>query len=199
MPVRLSRALAAGVLLALTFPQSAAAEWHFTPMLGTTFFIKTSVVDLDAATDQIHRNIGGSVALLGSGIFGAEGLIVWTPGFFTGDKGLVKDSRVISVMGNVLVTTPRRWTEYSLRPFVSGGFGLIHVSNTDVAKVFPFDSNLPAFNIGGGAIGFLSKRTGVRFDLRYYSNLARSDEGPVAVGRVHIRYMTASVGLVLRR
>jgi hypothetical protein len=199
VPVRLSRALAAGVLLALTFPQSAAAEWHFTPMLGTTFFIKTSVVDLDAATDQIHRNFGGSVALLGSGIFGAEGLIVWTPGFFTGDKGLVKDSRVISVMGNVLVTTPRRWTEYSLRPFVSGGFGLIHVSNTDVAKVFPFDSNLPAFNIGGGAIGFLSKRTGVRFDLRYYSNLARSDEGPVAVGRVHIRYMTASVGLVLRR
>ncbi len=197
--MRLSRALAAGVLLALAFPQSAAAEWHFTPMLGTTFFIKTSVVDLDAATDQIHRNFGGSVALLGSGIFGAEGLIVWTPGLFTGDKGLVKNSRVISVMGNVLVTTPRRWTEYSLRPFVSGGFGLVHVSKTDVAKVFPFNSNLPAFNIGGGAIGFLSKRTGIRFDLRYYSNLARSDEGPVAVGRVHIRYMTASVGLVLRR
>ena len=102
-------------------------------------------------------------------------------------------------MGNVLMTTPRRWTEYSLRPFLSGGFGLVHVLNTDVAKVFPFDSNLPAFNIGGGAIGFLSKRTGLRFDLRYYSNLARSDEGPVAVGRVHIRYMTASVGVVLRR
>ena len=199
MPVRLSRALAAGVLLALSFPQSAAAEWHFAPMLGTTFFIKTSVVDLDAATDQIHRNLGGSITLLGSGIFGAEGLIVWTPGFFTGDKGLVKNSRVISVMGNVLMTTPRRWTEYSLRPFLSGGFGLVHVLNTDVAKVFPFDSNLPAFNIGGGAIGFLSKRTGLRFDLRYYSNLARSDEGPVAVGRVHIRYMTASVGVVLRR
>ena len=63
--MRLSRALAAGVLLALAFPQSAAAEWHFTPMLGTTFFIKTSVVDPDAATDQIHRNFGGSVALLG--------------------------------------------------------------------------------------------------------------------------------------
>ncbi len=199
MPVRLSRALAAGVLLALAFPQSAAAEWHFTPMLGTTFFIKTSVVDLDAATDQIHRNLGGSVALLGSGILGAEGLIVWTPGLFTGDKGLVKSSRSISAMGNVVVTTPRRWTEYSLRPFVSGGFGLINVSKTDVFQVFPFNSNIPAFNIGGGAIGFLSKRTGLRFDLRYYSSLARSDEGPVAIGRVHIRYMTGSVGLVLRR
>jgi hypothetical protein len=199
VPVRLSRALAAGVLLALTFPQSAAAEWHFTPMLGTTFFIKTSVIDPDAATDQIHRNLGGSVALLGSGILGAEGLIVWTPGLFTGDKGLVEKSRSIAVMGNVVITTPRRWTEYSLRPFVSGGFGLINVSKTERFQVFPFKSNIPAFNIGGGAIGFLSKRTGLRFDLRYYSSLARSDEGPVAIGRVHIRYMTGSVGVVLRR
>jgi hypothetical protein len=199
VPVRPLRALAAGVLLALAFPQSAAAEWHFTPMLGTTFFIKTSVVDPDAATDQIHRNLGGSVALLGSGILGAEGLIVWTPGLFTGDKGLVEKSRSIAVMGNVVITTPRRWTEYSLRPFVSGGFGLINVSKTEVFQVFPFKSNIPAFNIGGGAIGFLSKRTGLRFDLRYFSSLARSDEGPVAIGRVHIRYMTGSVGVVLRR
>ena len=199
MPVRLSRALAAGVLLALAFPQSAAAEWHFTPMLGTTFFIKTSVVDPDAATDQIHRNYGGSVALLGSGVFGVEGLIVWTPGLLTGDKGLVKRSRSIAVMGNIVVTTPRRWTEYSLRPFITGGFGLIRVSKTETFGVFPFSSNIPAFNIGGGAIGFLSKRTGLRFDLRYYNSLARSDEGPVSVGPVHIRYMTASVGVVLRR
>jgi hypothetical protein len=198
--VRLLGALAAGGLLALAFPQSAAAEWHFTPMVGTTFFIKTPLVDPDAATDQIHRNFGGSVALLGGGILGAEGLVVWTPGFFTGDKGLVKRSRTISAMGNIVVTTPRRWTEYSLRPFVSGGFGAIKVSKTEVKAVFPFNSNIPGFNIGGGAIGFLSKRTGIRFDLRYYSSLARSDEGDdVSFGPVHIRYMTASVGLVLRR
>lgn len=197
MPARLLRALAAGVLLALAFPQSAAAEWHFTPMLGTTFFIKTSLIDPDAATDQSHRNFGGSVALLGAGIFGAEGLVVWTPGFFTGDKGLVESSRSIAAMGNVVVTTPRRWTEYSLRPFVSGGLGSIHTSRTE--DVFPDNRNIPAFNIGGGAIGFLSKRTGLRFDLRYYSSLARSDEGNVSFGRVYIRYMTVSVGVVLRR
>jgi hypothetical protein len=197
VPVRLLRALAAGVLLALAFPQLAAAEWHFTPMLGTTFFIKTSLIDPDAATDQSHRNFGGSVALLGPGIFGAEGLVVWTPGFFTGDKGLVESSRSIAAMGNVVVTTPRRWTEYSLRPFVSGGLGSIHTSRTE--DVFPDNRNIPAFNIGGGAIGFLSKRTGLRFDLRYYSSLARSDEGNVSFGRVYIRYMTVSVGVVLRR
>ncbi len=198
MSVRLVRALAASVLLALAFPQSAAAEWHFTPMIGTTFFIKTSLLDPDAATDQIHRNFGGSVALLGGGILGAEGLIVWTPGFFTGDNGLVDKSRSIAAMGNVVITTPRRWTEYSLRPFVSGGLGVLTASRTDVFQVFPDSRYLPAFNIGGGAIGFLSKRTGLRFDLRYYSGLSRSEEG-IAIGRVHLRYMTASVGVVLRR
>lgn len=199
MSVRLVRALAAGVLLALASPQSAAAEWHFTPMVGTTFFIKTSLLDPDAATDQIHRNFGGSVALLGGGILGAEGLVVWTPGFFTGDKGLVEGSRSIAAMGNVVITTPRRWTEYSLRPFVSGGFGVLNVSRTDVFQVFPDNRNIPAFNIGGGAIGFLSKRTGLRFDLRYYRGLSRSDEGPVSIGPVHLGYMTGSVGVVLRR
>ena len=197
--MRLVRALAAGVLLALAFPQSAAAEWHFTPMVGTTFFIKTSLIDPDAATDQIHRNFGGSVALLGAGILGAEGLVVWTPGFFNGDKGIVDKSRSIAAMGNVVITTPRRWTEYSLRPFVSSGFGVLNASRTDVFQVFPDNRNIPAFNIGGGAIGFLSKRTGLRFDLRYYRGLSRSDEGPVSIGPVHLRYMTGSVGVVLRR
>ena len=167
-------------------------------MVGTTFLGETSLVDSDLAAGNVHRNFGGSVALLGPGVFGVEGLVVWTPGFFTGrPEGLVKRSRSIETMGNVMVTTPRRWTEYSLRPFISGGLGLIHTSRTE--DVFPDSRSIPAFNIGGGAIGFLSKRTGLRFELRYNSSLARSDEGNVSIGRVHIRYMTASVGVVLRR
>jgi hypothetical protein len=192
------RRLGACAALALAFPQTAAAEWHFTPIIGTTFLGETSLVDSDLAAGNVHRNFGGAVALLGKGVFGVEGLVVWTPGFFTGrPEGLVKQSRSIATMGNVMVTTPRRWTEYSLRPFISGGLGMIHTSHTE--DVFPDNRNIPAFNIGGGAIGFLSKRTGLRFDLRYYSNLVRSDEGTVSFGPVHIRYMTASVGVVLRR
>ena len=192
------RALAACCLFVVASAQTAAAEWHFTPMVGTTFLGETSLVDSDLAAGNVHRNFGGAVALLGKGVFGVEGLVVWTPGFFTGrPEGLVKRSRSIAAMGNVMVTTPRRWTEYSLRPFISGGLGVIHTSTTE--DVFPDNRVIPAFNIGGGAIGFLSKRTGLRFDLRYYSNLVRSDEGNVSFGPVHIRYMTASVGVVLRR
>ena len=37
-------------------------------------------------------------------------------------------------------------------------------------------ANLLAYNVGGGAVGFITDHTGVRFDLRYYSSLSRADE-----------------------
>jgi hypothetical protein len=198
MRAALPRRLAICCLVVLVLPHPAVAEWHFTPMLGVTFLGKTNLVDPDLATDKVHRNFGGSVALLGSGILGAEGVVVWTPGLFTGELDLVRKSRSIAVMGNVVLTTPRQWTEYSLRPFVSGGFGVLTASRTTFSGVFPIDSNLPGFNIGGGAIGFLSKGTGLRFDFRYYSSLTHDDE-LTDTFPFSMRYMTASIGLVLRR
>ena len=61
---------------------------------------------------------------------------------------------------------------------------------------------MAGFNIGGGAIGFLSKGTGVRFDLRYYGTIHGTDQGPIVTvgdGLVRLHYMTASIGLVIRR
>jgi hypothetical protein len=195
----MSRALTICVLL-LTMPRAAAAEWHFTPMIGETFLGRTSVIDLEAATDKHHKNLAGSVALLGKGLLGVEGLVVWTPGFFqTGNQDLLKKSRTLAVMGNVMVTAPRRWTEYTLRPFVSGGFGLLNASRTEVADVFPTTLNMSGYNIGGGAIGFLSNRTGLRFEVRYFNNIGSSDTNAASIGPVNLRYMTASVGVVLRR
>jgi hypothetical protein len=195
---RFLKSVAAAVLLALTFPTGVAAEWHFTPTVGITFKADTSLLDLDQGTSKIHPDFGGSVALLGAGIFGVEGLIVWTPGFFTGNEVVVTKSHAVAMMGNVVLTTPRNWTEYGLRPFVSGGFGALHVSRTEL--VFPDTRTIPAFNIGGGAIGFLSKRTGIRFDLRYYNNFTQSEEScQIAIGRCHLRHMTLSAGVVIRR
>jgi hypothetical protein len=98
-----------------------------------------------------------------------------------------------------MVTAPRRWTEYTLRPFVSGGFGLLNASRKEVAAVFPTAANMSGYNIGGGAIGFLSNRTGLRFEMRYFNNIGSSDTNAASIGPVKLRYMTASVGVVLRR
>lgn len=203
MPARFLTRLAAGVLLALTFPSAVAAEWHFTPTVGWTFAADTNLSDPDFGTSKIHWNFGGSVALLGAGILGVEGTVVWTPGFFAGDEVLlVRKSHALAMMGNVVLTTPRKWTEYNLRPVLSGGFGFLGVSRTE--NLFPDSWNTPAFNIGGGAIGFFSKRTGVRFDLRYYNSIHRGEDGCPPIGArlppgCHVRYMTASVGVVIRR
>jgi len=202
-------ALALCILLVLSSASPARAEWHFTPMVGLTMLGSTTIFDPQLATEARHWNVGGAVGLIGRGLFGAEVVTVWTPGFFerddpTGEPGStpppgVVSSRTISLMANAVVTAPQRWTEYSLRPFVSGGFGLIHVNKVDPEGLFPVRLNLAGFNVGGGAIGFLSERTGVRFDVRYHSTLRPTDHGPIATGDVRLRYLTASIGIVFRR
>lgn len=199
--------LVAGACI-LAAPATALAEWHITPMVGLTFAGKTTIFDPDEGTGKRHPSLSGSVALLGGGVLGVEGIFEFTPRFFQrGDNSvlftpgqrntLVESSHALSLMGNVVVTAPKKWTEYFLRPFVSGGFGLLRVSKREALDIFPTTLNLPGYNLGGGAVGFLTRNTGVRFDLRYYSTIRGTDRGP-AFGEVRVRYMTLSIGLVIR-
>ena len=193
----------------LAAPSTALAEWHITPMIGVTFAGGTTFLNPQDAVSKHHKDFGGAVALLGPGIIGAEAVVVITPGFFeTSRTPLATDvprveidtSRALAVMGNVMLTTPRRWTEYSLRPFVSGGFGLLQVSQTPaIDRAIPVHAHVAGFNLGGGAIGFLTPKTGVRFDLRYYRSLRQTDQGDMAIGLARLHYMSISVGLVFRR
>lgn len=194
------KTLAACLICVLTSPAVAAAEWHITPMIGLTFAGKTTLQDLDQATGKVHPNLALSGTLLGGGLLGVEVLGSLTPGFFqTGDGTFVKESRAYTVMGNLVLTAPRRWTEYNLRPFVSGGVGLMRATQVDVREVLPASVSLFGYNIGGGAVGFFTSTTGVRFDLRYYGTLRGYDRGGIAIGEVQLRYMTATVGVVIRR
>lgn len=203
------RALAVCVVI-VGLPATAAAEWHFTPLVGLSYKGATNIAfDLEFAAEKTHKNFGGAISLLGDGILGLETIVVWSPGFFENDEAplrFVDQSRAVSVMGNVVLTTPRQWTEYTLRPYFSGGAGLMHATVTQEDRLpqgppfEPFRFNAPGFNLGVGAIGFFSERTGVRFDLRYHSTFRRSaDVLPTEPESSYLRYMTASVGIVWRR
>ncbi|HVL68732.1 MAG TPA: hypothetical protein VM364_15825 [Vicinamibacterales bacterium] len=202
----MARLLAFCCIALFACPASARAEWHLVPMGGLTMLARTSMVDPEGGTRTPHLHAGGTVAWLSRGLFGLEGMVVWTPDFFEGKSQLmdvptpdfVKASRAVSLMGNVIVTLPQRWTEYGLRPFVSGGVGLMHAHKEDRAAIFTTNANVLGVNIGGGAVGFLSHRTGIRFDVRYHSTLNTAENAP-AFGAAHLRYLTASVGIVLRR
>ena len=203
------RAFAVACFCLLALPRPAAAEWQVTPLLGVTFNGNTTLVDIQHATGATHKEFGGAVTFLSKGILGAEGVLSITPGFFHVDRphgsegqplptaGLVTSSYTMAVMGNVVVAAPRRYTEYFLRPFVSAGFGVMRASVSDKAGIGESGTRA-GFDIGGGAVGFLTSRTGVRFDIRYYSNVHRPAPQGAAFGPVHLRYLVASIGLVFR-
>ena len=203
-------ALCGAVLFAL--PAQAAAEWHFVPMTGITFGGRTTLLDPQQGVEKKHVQIGGAAALVGDGFFGVEAIAVFTPSLFLGKGSFSEISspsiaeielshgRSFAVMGNVVLTTPKKLTEYSLRPFVSGGFGVMSSSVEDPNGVISVKSDLAGFNIGVGAVGFLSERVGVRFDLRTYRTFHRPFEGrPISFGPPGLTYYTASVGIVFRR
>lgn len=197
------------MLALLVLPAPAAAEWHFTPMLGVTFAKSTNLRDNALGVPERHRTYGLTISQFGEGVLAAEGLIALTPDFFRGSdpasRDLVETNRVVAAMGNVVLTTPRLWTEYSLRPFVSGGVGLLHAVNRDPPELSllpDVDATAWGVNLGVGAIGFLSDRTGVRFELRYFDTLKRPDMPALTTidgEAARLRYLTASVGLVFRR
>jgi len=212
--IRATRLLALWGLLTVLYPGAAAAEWQFAPFVGVMFKGGSNLFDPDAldAISKGHWNLGGTVRLVGAGPIGVEALLLYVPGVFqTSDteplfpdrpaSSAVSSSYGLALMGNVVLTTPRAWNEYGLRPFVSGGGGLLRAVHDD--GVFPVRASLLGYNVGGGAVGFLTDRVGLRFDVRYFRHIPPGPEPgehtPVAVGdRVRLHFWTASVGVVIK-
>jgi hypothetical protein len=191
--------LALGALLC--FARGASADWHVAPFVGYTFLGSTTVFDPEDGAGKPHFNAGASVARVTQGLFGVEALFVYTPDFFRGEGGSVGRSRSLALMGNVVLTIPRRLTEYSLRPFVSGGAGLIDISLSEAFfNISSGSESVLGYNVGGGAVGFLSETTGVRFDLRYFGTLRGSTPDSLLALQpvIRVRYWTGTIGLVLR-
>ena len=202
-----ARILPLSVLVLLLFPGRSAAEWHFTPFIGYTFKGATTLFDFEGGSEERHWHFGGAVTLVGDSPFGLEAYFVRTPGFFESESAncspptCVTESRTYAFMGNAVLTIPRRWNQYGLRPYVSGGAGLLHASQSTAQNLFPIDLNLVGMNIGGGAVGFLSDRVGLRFDLRYFRKIHGPDEDTietVSIGPIRLRYWTTSLGVVIK-
>ena len=178
----------------------ARADWLFAPLLGLTFKGSTTIVNLEDGVGKVHWNFGGTATWIGDGPIGVEALFVYTPNFLeAGDLPAVEGSKSYALMGNVVLAVPRSWNEYGLRPFLSGGLGLLHAGQeTTIPQVFPLNRNLLAYNVGGGAVGFIGDHTGVRFDLRYFTSLERAEGVGLGFGPVHLSYWTTFLGAVLR-
>ena len=197
-----------GLLLAVlaAWPADVRADILVAPFIGAAFAGQTTLpifglpnVDPSALSKSLVLGVAG--LWTGRGIVGLEGEVASLPGFFEradGQQAFVS-SNFTTVSGSLIVTTPLSVTRESLRPYVVGGLGLLHVGIADRLGIENVDRNLLALNLGGGAIGMLSERTGLRFDIRHTRSV-RDDQAPSggAQSRVRLSYWRATVGVTIR-
>ena len=173
-------AMLAALALVLA-PASARADWLFTPNVGAGFG--------GDASGREHLSWGASIGWMGAGVFGWEADFAFTPEFFEGDDSdtdLFDSSNVTSFMVNALIGVPVGGTTGGgFRPYFSGGLGLLQSNVTGAESLFEVNNSEFGFNLGGGAMGFMTDHVGFRGDLRYYRALSDPDEDnefDIAVG-----------------
>ena len=176
----------------------AATEWQIRPFAGVTFGGGTTLNDPELAVGKRNFVIGLSGGLLGD-VFGIEADLGHGPGFFdTGDSLLISSSRVTTLTGNVIAGLPRRTTEYSLRPYLVGGLGVIRAHAVDsLNNAVPVDMTRPAVDVGGGVSGALSDRTGVSWELRYFRSF-HGKADPLGIGAERLSFWRANMAFVVR-
>ena len=182
--------------LVLMSSPARAADKQIRPMLGFTFGGSTTLLDLEKAADEKHVVAGVSGVWLGD-IFGLDVDLAHVPRFFESNNRLVLSSSVTTVTGNIVLALPRRLTEYSLRPYVVGGAGVMHASSTDAFGVLQVGASLAAFDFGAGATGFVTKRIGLCWEVRRFQGVRREDR-VVDFGPKELSFWRASMGLAIR-
>ena len=200
---RVRSVLLAAALLSL--PADARADWLITPFVGATFAGQTIHFDPDQGAGSTQFLFGGAGAWLTDGVIGFEADFAWAPGYFqSGDgSGLVIHSYLYTLTGNVIVTLPLSVTRESLRPYVTGGLGVMDGHLEVLANLLPELFELQerpsaALNVGAGVIGFVTRNTGARFDVRHVRSLARDVSPLTGALRTKLSFWRISGGVTLR-
>jgi hypothetical protein len=182
-----------------------AADAQLKPFIGLGFAGNTTfLADLDHAAANRHAMFGLDAVWLRD-LVGIDVDVAHAPGFFTGKEGtvpppLVLHSSVTTVTGNVVITLPRRWTEYFLRPYVLAGGGFAHLRSQDYFKVFTLSETLTTVDFGVGVTGMLTNRTGLSWELRRFDSFGgkNSSKAGETLGRKRVSFWRASMAFVYR-
>jgi hypothetical protein len=179
-------------------PAVASADWYFTPFVGMTFAPKTTLVDLDRSAGSKKATWGASAMLLSDGLLGIEADFGHTPGFFQTQERVVLRSRVLTLGGNIVIAAPLSVTRESLRPYIIGGVSWLSAGNVDLFGVFPVERQSAAVALGGGLIGMLNERAGVRFDVRRFSDISGGEPVGLSFGSPKLSFWRASIGVTIK-
>ncbi len=196
----MTRLLRAAILVCAGLAGSSAragADILVTPFVGKTFGAETALLTAERLDTQ-KWIVGGAAGWLGAGIFGAELDFGYVPRFFESGQLLVRPgSNAITFTGNVIASLPLSVTRDSLRPYFTAGVGVLHTGGDDLANTTDIDRNLLAVSVGGGAIGFVNARAGVRFDIRRIRSTSTAVD-TTGESEPRLSFWRATIGVALR-
>jgi opacity protein-like surface antigen len=201
-----ARRLLVLICVAWLQPAVASADWLITPFAGIKFGGESCpcpnvplsvIVDPEGAAGLRKFMFGGSFGILTDGVLGAEIDFGYIPGYFNRADALntVEMSSVMTLTGDVLIAVPAAVSRDGLRPYLVGGLGWMRVAREGVGVVVGIvdpTNNRLAINFGGGAIGRLTNRTSLRFELRQFRDVEDLDSD------LPLRFWRATVGVAFR-
>jgi opacity protein-like surface antigen len=196
--MQLKRVLFAVVLGGLmSIPAQARADWIFTPFIGANLHQDDDTLGVDTKNGTV--NFGASLAWMGAGVFGVELDFGYAPNFFEQENASTFDGNVTTLMGNLIVGIPiGGQTGGGVRPYVSGGVGLIKSRLDDVDDFFDVDESSFGINAGGGLMIFFTDGVGIRGDLRYFRSFNNIDENDLDLSLGSFDFWRASAGVSFR-
>jgi opacity protein-like surface antigen len=184
-------------------PQTASADWTFTPFVGWNFGSSADVTGSGGPTfsNKFEKkiNYGASLMATGAGPFGFEVDFGYAPNFFettTTGSGFefTNKSNVTTLMGNLVVGSNKG----GVRPYAVAGIGLLRTKVQDIDETFDVSSkNDFGLDVGGGVMGFFSNNVGIRGDIRYFRGFRGSSDNDNLTGIAlsDFKFWRGSVGM----
>jgi opacity protein-like surface antigen len=189
------KALLVGSLLLIVMGAAAPAraQGYFAPFIGYDFGGDAGSCPsfLNNCTEK-KTSYGVAFGGLSGGVLGFEEDIGYAPDFF-GKSPTFGSNSVLSLMSNLVVGIPIG----GIRPYVSGGVGLMRTHATFSLNSGSQSQNTFAYDLGGGVMFFLPGHFGFRGDYRYFKSLQDFSLLGFTIANPRLSFHRASVALVI--
>ena len=158
--MRLRRVLFAVVLgAAMAIPAQARADFIFTPFIGANLHQGDDTFGFDTQNGTV--NFGGTLRYMGAGVIGFEMDFGSAPNFFDQEEVSTLDGNVTTFMGNLIFGIPiGGQTGGGVRPYLTGGAGLLRSRLDDVDDFFDINENSFGIDAGRRRLHLLQRHRG---------------------------------------
>jgi hypothetical protein len=177
---------------------SAYADGYIAPSIGVNFGGDAGSTLLDAAENSSKLTYGVAAGWMFKGIFGLEEDFSYGPSFF-GHGGDVNDTRVITVMTNLIIGIPVGGQHgLGIRPYGTIGLGLINRDVEGSAVSPAFSANDFGYDLGAGVMGYFADHIGVRGGVQYFRNFEHTGSNVIGLDAGQFNFFRGTFGVLFR-